>query len=99
MFSATADLTSFPGTSHQADPGVSQRGQWEVERTFHEGDWAGSQRDGIACAVGDFDNDGKNDMAVALMIVYCSFAISAMDKFANVTKSADIADRQLARPA
>ncbi len=46
--------------------------------------------DGIACAVGDFDNDGKNDLAVALSDRVLLFRNLGGGKFADVTKSAGI---------
>jgi tetratricopeptide (TPR) repeat protein len=46
--------------------------------------------DGVACAVGDFDNDGKNDLAVALEDHVVLFRNLGRGKFADVTKSAGI---------
>ncbi len=45
---------------------------------------------GISCAVGDFDNDGKNDLAVALSDRVLLFRNLGGGKFADVTKSAGI---------
>ena len=45
---------------------------------------------GVACAVGDFDNDGKNDLAVALEDRVVLFRNLGGGKFADVTKSAGI---------
>jgi tetratricopeptide (TPR) repeat protein len=45
---------------------------------------------GISCAVGDFDNDGKNDVAVALSDRVLLFRNLGGGKFADVTKSAGI---------
>jgi tetratricopeptide (TPR) repeat protein len=45
---------------------------------------------GIACAVGDFDNDGKNDLAVALSDRVLLFRNLGGGKFVDVTKSVGI---------
>ena len=45
---------------------------------------------GISCAVGDFDNDGQNDLAVALSDRVLLFRNLGGGKFADVTKSAGI---------
>ena len=45
---------------------------------------------GISCAVGDFDNDGRNDLAVALSDRVVLFRNLGGGKFADVTKSAGI---------
>ena len=45
---------------------------------------------GISCAVGDFDNDGRNDLAVALSDRVLLFRNLGGGKFADVTKSAGI---------
>ena len=45
---------------------------------------------GIACAVGDFDNDGRDDLAVALSDRVLLFRNLGGGKFADVTKSAGI---------
>ncbi len=45
---------------------------------------------GVACAVGDFDNDGKNDLAVALSDRVLLFRNLGNGKFADVTKTAGI---------
>ena len=45
---------------------------------------------GIACAVGDVDNDGRNDLAVALSDRVLLFRNLGGGKFADVTKSAGI---------
>jgi cytochrome c-type biogenesis protein CcmH/NrfG len=52
---------------------------------------------GIACAVGDYDNDGKPDLAVALSDRFILFRNLGNGKFADVTKTVGI--EQLNRPA
>src|SRR5271166_1905664 len=52
---------------------------------------------GISCAVGDFDNDGRNDLAVALSDRVLLFRNVGGGKFTDVTKSAGI--RPVNRPA
>ncbi len=51
----------------------------------------------IACAVGDFDNDGRNDLAVAIDNRVLLFHNAGNGKFADVTKAAGI--QPLNRPA
>ncbi len=46
---------------------------------------------GISCAVGDFDNDGRNDLAMALSDRVLLFRNLGGGKFADVTKAAGIA--------
>jgi tetratricopeptide (TPR) repeat protein len=45
---------------------------------------------GISCAVGDFDNDGRNDLALALSDRVLLFRNLGDGKFADVTKSTGI---------
>ncbi len=45
---------------------------------------------GMTCAVGDFDNDGRDDLAVALSDRVLLFRNLGAGKFADVTKSAGI---------
>ena len=52
---------------------------------------------GIACAVGDYDNDGKPDLAVALSDRVILFHNLGQGKFADVTKTVGI--EQLNHPA
>src|SRR5271157_680364 len=52
---------------------------------------------GISCAVGDFDSDGRNDLAVALSDRVLLFRNVGGGKFTGVTKSAGI--RRVNRPA
>jgi Flp pilus assembly protein TadD len=52
---------------------------------------------GIACAVGDYDNDGKPDLAIALSDRVILFHNLGHGKFADVTKTVGI--EQLNRPA
>lgn len=53
--------------------------------------------EGISCAVGDYDNDGKPDLAVALNDRIILFHNLGQGKFADVTKTVGI--EQLNRPA
>ncbi len=52
---------------------------------------------GISCAVGDFDNDGRNDLAVAMSDRVLLFRNLGGGKFADVTKSTGI--QPVNRPA
>jgi len=45
---------------------------------------------GVSCAVGDFDNDGRNDLAVALRDRVLLFRNLGGGKFADVTKTSGI---------
>ncbi len=63
-------------------------GNWKELSSQQTGlDASGS---GISCAVGDFDNDGKNDLAVALSDRVLLFRNLGGGKFKDVTKSAGI---------
>lgn len=53
--------------------------------------------EGISCAVGDYDNDGKPDLAVALSDRVILFHNQGQGKFADVTKTVGI--EQLNHPA
>ena len=87
--------------SGRSDLVVMQSGDHAV-RVYHnvgEGNWKelpprqtglDASGDGISCAVGDFDNDGKADLAVALADRVLLFRNLGGGKFADVTKSAGI---------
>jgi cytochrome c-type biogenesis protein CcmH/NrfG len=92
------DIVSLSGRNPSVDVFRNLgSGKWQLMKASETG--LPADGPGISCAVGDYDNDGKNDLALSLGTGVLLFRNDGNGKFTDVTKTAGIESPQNWVPA
>jgi lipoprotein NlpI len=82
------DIVSLSGKEPAVEVYRNEGGRWQLMNSKDTGLPASGV--GVSCAVGDYDGDGKNDLAIALADRVLLFHNDGNGKFSDVTKAAGI---------